>query len=377
MERLDELRGVPLSSLRRYLEYSHWVLQPRAGRKFELYQRRQDDSLVEIILPAEVQVSDLRKQMSFAVRTLSQFEDRTIEEIIADVRSMGVDVLRPRLPDQIIRHDSVEFEIAEPFIVGLKSLLAASATTEIRPDRFFGRNSNEGLRYAEQCRFGHTFRGSFGFTIESPISPNVEPALPGEERAPPFERRVVQRIARGLRTIEIAGREGDARTITEAYRTGFNANMCEEFAALLRATGGASITFDVVLSPDWPAPEDLQRSQHFEARPQAIELVEEAAKRLRQTEFDRNRVIVGRVIRLKSDSDPSDLLNPAGSREITMLFQSADLGELKVKTFLRPEDYLLAVDAHKNGRTIRVRGVLDKPGKSWILSEPRDVGLVE
>jgi hypothetical protein len=29
------------------------------------------------------------------------------------------------------------------------------------------------LKYADNCRFGHTFRGSFGFTIESPIEENL------------------------------------------------------------------------------------------------------------------------------------------------------------------------------------------------------------
>ena len=68
--------------------------------------------------------------------------------------------------------DTILLEVATGYITGIRSQLAATATTEIQPDPFFLRVKKEATQYADACRFGHTFRGSFGFTVESPIVPN-------------------------------------------------------------------------------------------------------------------------------------------------------------------------------------------------------------
>src|SRR5208282_1846916 len=70
-------------------------------------------------------------------------------------------------------------------------------------------STNRTLVYADSCRFGHTFRGSFGFTIESPVIPNIEPTLPQIEQPAPFERRVMQRFAHAVRVVSEAVRSDD------------------------------------------------------------------------------------------------------------------------------------------------------------------------
>ena len=102
----------------------------------------------------------------------------------------------------------------------------------------------------------------------------------------------------------------------------------------------------------------------------------DAAKRLRLQEFERNRTITGRVIRLKSDNDPSNLLNPVGSREIAIFWASQDFGEINVRVALPPEEYLQAVEAHKTGRRVRVAGLLERIGKTWRLAEPREFAVM-
>jgi hypothetical protein len=67
--------------------------------------------------------------------------------------------------------------MAANYIAGVKTLLAATATTEMHPLPHFLRVRKEATDYAETCQFAHTFRGSFGFTIESPVCPNVAPTF--------------------------------------------------------------------------------------------------------------------------------------------------------------------------------------------------------
>ena len=135
-----------------------------------------------------------------------------------------------------------------------------------------------GRFYADDCRFGHTFRGSFGFTIKSPIVPNLSPTMPGVEEQAPLERRIMQRIARGVNHIAQAGVERDPAVIFDNYQTGFSANVCEDFVDLMGAVGGQSLAFEFSFSPEWrPAP-DIASKVHVELAPVHVQLVKDAAR---------------------------------------------------------------------------------------------------
>ncbi|HKM62302.1 MAG TPA: hypothetical protein VJY39_07405, partial [Acidisphaera sp.] len=84
-------------------------------------------------------------------------------------------------------------------------------------------------------------------------------------------------------------------------------------------------------------------------------LTRSAAKALRKQAISRPEVIIGRVERLQSEDDPSDLLNP-GAREIYVHWLSEDLGTLSVRVSLPAHDYLAAIEAHKTGRPVKVSG---------------------
>src|SRR5436305_1764491 len=63
--------------------------------------------------------------------------DREPEQVIADVRLIGYDVVRSRIPNQLVRDDSIHLQVATNYTNGVHSLLAATATTEIEPQPYF------------------------------------------------------------------------------------------------------------------------------------------------------------------------------------------------------------------------------------------------
>ena len=272
-------------------------------------------------------------------------------------------------------NEFIHLDVAESFVKNIKQLLAASATTELSPEPFFGHIKKEAKEFADECRFGHTFRGSFGFTIETPVLPNKSPEFEIVEQTPPFERRVMQRIARGLKTVQVAATEQDPAPITSHFRTGLSANMCEELVDIVGSVKGERLGFEFAFSPEWRVPADIVVGERYDISTAHVELIVDAAKRLRLQEFERNRTITGRVTRLKSENDPSNLLDP-GSREIAIHWESGDFGEIKVRVALPPEEYLEAVEAHKTGRRVSVAGLIERIGKTWRLSEPREFAVL-
>jgi hypothetical protein len=353
--------------LRRYLGRHGWT--PSALKNFELFS--QGD--IELLLSTAGDAAATTRSVADAIRTLAQFEDRTAEAVAGDILSSGYDIIRSRLPEAVAGGDGVPMRRAATFVSGAKELLAASATGELDPKRAYPRTRKEAVAYSDRVIFGHTFRGSFGFVIESPVDlPETQTPMILPEHAPvPFERRVVERLVRGVQTIDTAVKRADVDTAVADHETGFNANMCEKFADLVDNVAPDGLSIEVAFSPELATrPGIAIRSTFFVTRTHA-ELAAETAQRLRKLAINPNQTVVGRVIRLRSDDDPSELLEPYGSREVTIEWDSQVIGsQVRVRVALTPPDYLAAVEAHKNGRPVQISGELERPARRWRLANP-------
>lgn len=387
---------VPLSSLRQYLLATGWVrrvpkartvrrdaetglLRARAvpeSKTYEVFRAPlQGFEDVEIVVPVFTTSSDAGLLLKSALSTLTELEQRPTSEIVAAISARGVDVIRSRMPDAITLNETIHLAVARNFVMGIRDVLASTATTELEPEPFFLRVKKEGTEFADRCRFGHTFRGSFGFTIESPISPNEEPTLDGIEGPAPFERRVVERFARGLKFISAAVAMEDPSEIVDHAEVGFNANACEQFADLVEATSTTKLTFDFIFSPEWGRPHAPPREE-YEVGFQHVEVSREAARRLRTQVGPREATISGRIVRLQSEADPSDIENALGTREIAVLWSTEPEGDIHVRAVLDPVEYLTAVRAHADGRAVELSGTLEKRGRRWVLSSPSGLKVI-
>jgi len=392
---------VPLGLLRRYLTAHGWrrgpevqrqaspeliqnsavmqaLLQGRAGgrRNFDIYVLSEDGADdIELLLPRENTASDYLRRIEGAVRTLSDVEGRNPEDVITDVRMIGYDVVRSRIPDALVHDDTIHLEVAASYITGVKRLLAATATTEIQPDPFFLRLRKEASEYADRCRFAHTFRGSFGFSVESPVAPNNEPTLPQIDQPAPFERRVIERFARGTRTLCDAVAVDDTASLVANAKSGFSANACELFAKLVEDTSPGGLMFSFSFSPEWRADAELVQAKQFSVGMKHVEVLRAAAKILRTQFSPRPETVFGRVVRLASEGDPSDLLNPMEDREIAVQWSSEDIGDIHVRVALSGVDYQVAIDAHRTGRPVMIAGTLERKGRTYVLSSPTEFSV--
>lgn len=171
---LELASTVPLTSMRRYLVLHGWRKIEDAKPGMDLFQKSiASVAEVEILLPQHTGGQDTIRRIGDALRTLSQISEEGLEETAASVRAVAVDILRSTVPDALVRYESIHLDVASNFIKDVKALLSAAATTELAPEPFFGRVRKEAKAYADECRFGHTFRGSFGFSIESPVVANT------------------------------------------------------------------------------------------------------------------------------------------------------------------------------------------------------------
>jgi hypothetical protein len=382
---------VPLGLLRRYLVVRGWrqtTLAMAAGtaldgdsyadrffreravgaRNVDLFVLDEPgEERVELAVPRLLDTRETYRRLLGALDTLSQLEGRGPLDIVNSVRSIAFDIVKSRVPDSEVYDDTINLNQAVTYTAKIKRLLAAGATTEIVPDAYFLRLKKEGKDYADHCRFGHTFKGSFGFTIESPVIQNPSPSLPGMESMleAPFERKVINRLARGVRVIQEAVAVDDPSVIVKGYESGFSANMCEEFVTLVEETSPSGLGFAFTFSPEWPAESFLEA---FIGR-QHIEITRSAAKSMREKVIVRPETIFGRITRLQNEADPTDMFDVTHDREVVVHWQSKD-GDLNVRVSLGATEYLLAAQAHLSGRPIQVSGNLKREGRRWVLENP-------
>lgn len=339
---------------------------PPLGRSFDVFVRGNDPAGVELVVPHTLDIVDAQRLITRVLRALAEMRRVTLIDIISDVLSVGFDVIMSTIPTEYVVQETVAFERARHLINGMREVLASTATTELEPRPFFSRLKREGTEYADNCRFGHTFKGSFGFTLESPIVAPLQGELKGIEPAIPFERRVVTRFARGLQAIHEATAAQKPELIVEASREAFGANACEHFADMVEQTS-ERMTFAIAFSPEWHLQNRAELSQSFAVGPQHVEVTRAAAKQLRDQLKPWQETVVGRVVQLANHEDPSDLFGQSGEREVVIQWNSGELGVVHVRASLAPKDYLDAIDAHASGKIVSVSGLLDRRGRRWML----------
>jgi hypothetical protein len=374
---VENASAVSLTTLRRYLIASGWTRRGfredarlALANGYEVFARQMDGrSAPPILLPSEAIAVDLPQRVRDAVQVLTEFETRDSQDVIDSIKRVGYDVIRSAIPSEFVTDDTIRLAAATDFVSQMRGLLAATATTEKKPRPTFGRLLKESVQYADACRFGHTYRGSFGFVIESPLPALDLMPLLVDAPPTPFERRVLQRFAKGISTVVQAVAAKSTVPITSAVNSGFSANGCEQFADLIDTVSPAGLKFTFDLSPEWAVDRSMDGAVYLVTAAHG-EACRSAARELRRDDTAVPVNVAGRVVRLQNQTDPSDLTSQTGEHEIVVLWSSNDFGDIQVRTNLTPADYLAAVGAHGQGLPIWVSGTLVHVGRQWVLNAP-------
>lgn len=396
MRMLDTLQlpNIPLNLMQRYLAATGWklrsieesantpykarLLASRSGgyKGFDIYLLENAGDSLEILLPRDNTVSEYQTRISGALKTLEDVEDRDVSDIVADITSIGFDVVRSHIPNSYLTAEAIYLDSAVEYMRTLRSLLASSATTELHPAPFYGRVRKEAAAYSDRCLFGHTFRGSFGFTVQSPLTVlESTPVLFEVEREIPFERRVIQRLAATLGQVSQAAIDNTLETAVDNSQVGLSANGFDILANLI-ANAGGQVSLSFSFSREWASVLTDGRSPFYTVSAPHIEIAREAAKILRRRPVSQDASVRGLVVTLRNETNPAQLMEDAESREVQIAWNTEDFGDIRVRVALNASDYLKAIEAHGLGRTVSVRGTLEKVGVRWFLRKPKEFSSI-
>jgi len=324
---------------------------------------------IKAVIPASRDLADFPLRLQELINTLGTIESRDPLDIAQDMLDPNVDRLRLRVLAEVARAGTLPLSYATQLIQSLRDLVVAAACAEDEPQPFFRKASAGGTKLASELRFGQTERGSFVVTLESHVAPPSQAIIPGESVAEPFARRVLARVMRGLGKVEHVLFSGGTVNVNDLYRDGLNANMCEAILGMKPELGEPEFEYRMSWAPVLPPPADLPAVVKLERR--GMEFLESTARTLRNAQESVERVIEGKVVKLSS-LDPTDELEELASDRLVTIRFDLDGRPQNAVVPLIYAPYARACDAHRDGKSIRITGRLERTGKQWRLSGARD-----
>ena len=368
---------LPADHISSYLQRSGWELVNKNDRcyVFEGYEDVDNNPFV-IVLPINDSAPDYPVYVEHTLRILSALAKRTPEDITEEILSYDRDILTVRV-DRSVHATSIPLEVAARHISQLKQLVAYAASSDKSTKTHFS-NSDSGKDMAEHFSFAHTVPGSFSFRVESSVDDEKH-----FQRAPqqtrmfeddptevivPRQRRVLERILRGLVDAKTAFDLGDVAPLLDGYASGFNANMCGAMVRIL-AKLPAPMEFRVSWSEKIPPSSDLEHLETLLIHEAYCKHLKEASRRLRKLDT-KIEFIRGRVTGLSSSEPP--LRDDGTERSVVVDGRLRSGTRRKVRIHLGKRDYIKAHKAHLAWSTVTVSGDLQKVGNYWQLSGPSD-----
>lgn len=370
-EALAALRPLDVAA---YLRSHGW--QPSdfdtSGRAIRWVLEAEDQ--FEILLPLDRDFRDFTLRISETLKVLSIAEDRSELEVFHDLTTAAVDVVRVRAQSRRSEDSSLPIEDGVALVEQSRNLMLAAACSAVEPrQQYPARKPTRAVEYLRNIRLGQTERGSYVLTLISPVPPQLAEEDAGRLFADveePFERRVVRTLADGLQATKgaaasVATRADGIHVFRRGVERGISANLCEALAELGGETR-RSVTISFAWSLTRPGPNDLF-SVTFDD--DAMPIISEAARLLRETSPQQDVVLTGSVYRLERSDDETD----PGRISVVGVVDN----ELRRVTLdLNPEDYNNAITAHRDGIAVSVRGDLVREGRGFALASPRDFRLL-
>lgn len=352
------LERISLYDIRSYLEQKGWRRIVAQNDRWVIFRLEADQESVELVLPSQERFSDVRERIAQTVLSLSQIEGRTTGEICSAIVGTNSDSLLIRLQIPSGR-GSIPVDEAPRHVKAIRNLILYSACSEVEARPHYEQplpGSDEMISGFEFC---HTFAGSFGFEISSPVAKlqQIDDLFD-----PPKSRLVVERLARGLTLLNQAVQTDEPEILIQAYEYALNARMCDAIADI-SIDGKVTFNLGIEWASSIPPADDVRSfNEQIISEPQ-ISMLKHVSEQLKIVRPHPEHVC-GSVINLHCASNP---IEDHSRRIVALKVRHEKHGLIEVKMNLGPDYYLLAIEAHTKGKHLCARGQLQRKGNVWSV----------
>lgn len=306
----------------------------------------------------------------------TRYYDKDENALAKDIFMSKSDVLKNRVPNS--RPDSIPVSTANKVLTTLFSVGGDAQRIE-KAIVLQGKRKLPG--FGTMSRLGHTFPGSFGFTLITPLPNAVQGdlgiAIQGKvDRAfVPFERLVIERMAREIRAIATATDTDDIEPLVgeSLAMDAVSRRMCDAMSGLWPKDSSLELEYEFEWSKRWKSSKDIGLClSPVILTPNAKKVLVDASRHLQQQEKPtvQRQVVRGQVSDLHKV--PGEFAKTAKDKKrlVTIMWQPTDKQVQRVQVELPPEDYERAVRAHHEDQAVQIEGYIRRKSPFYELLEP-------
>ncbi|MCB9500582.1 MAG: hypothetical protein H6696_01485 [Deferribacteres bacterium] len=364
------MSGIDHTLLEFYLIKKGWTKVETNRESIDIYIEPHVDIPFEIILPNRKFESGYDLNINDAIRILSEIENRPVEKMIETIKKIDHDFYDFRIKTN--QQDSVSFDLLNELLNVNRHVFSQASQKENRLvyDRMDYTKKRNALsprdaakKYIKDCQFTHTWKGSFGITIETPL---YLPSLGLIEDIPEnTSRRTTKRIIDGYILIENAVIANSSSFIIDNSENEADILVFERLPELQSSIRREEIEISVNFSPILKLDKKYIKIPRPHLNSKALRITEDAINQVKYTEQELDIDLVGFPKTIHASKE--DLLKDTegSNRRVIVEGVSRKINHVSLKMDLSLEDYKKAIRAQDEVRNIRLKCRVKKKSRGW------------
>jgi len=334
---------------------------------------------VELVLPKTFN-SQSAFDIEATLNTLSIISEIEVDQLKLLIHRFEFDLHNFRFPGE--RIESVPLDIIEEILTSTRKLILLSAQDTYNTMREFFQKEKVNktditTSYVKHCNFAHTWKGSFGITIESPVNPKSIGLY--AEPMPNFERKVTQKIYKGMEIIKQAQEVKSHSVIVDNVDVGFSGSMLKELLEIgEHSRYSENIEYTTNWAPAIPVEAEYQKLNRVELSSLTFSYLEKAVNELKPDEEEVYQIsFIGFPEKLSSTKEQLLDQEFSGSKNVVIRGSSRIMKSIvSLKVPLRYSDYQKAAHAHIQKKDIRIQCKVKRVVRGWEVIDYSKVEIV-
>jgi len=374
----DILKAVPelkFTELQAYLRNTGWARIEAPKQSIALFQKQIGNNFFETLLPLSKDYSDYNYRIVDVLENIAQAENREVHQVLTDLSIPPGDTVRFRVINKDTVGGTISFLEGFNLLEGAKKALFTTACDIVQPEKYHKRLGLKGAQqFIEECRLGQTEKGSF---IASVICPFVNQTPEdkaqqlsifnqAEEFRHSLTRKVTTRLMSSLAEIKSAIDRGEENRIVDLEGENIiSGNFLESIVEL----NSTKETTEIEIITSWSvfAEEQPQIARAIKFSNDYIPVLENIISKVKPIDKGFEDDFVGKISLTKADPD----IHSRTEGEIILNYIIGDEEKVsKARVILSNEDYDKACEAHKQGKSVKIRGKLVTVGRSKTIENP-------
>jgi hypothetical protein len=362
------------------LRHFEWSPTSRNPGRYEVWTPDEEPESEEILVPLDPQRGDYNVLMERARRALLTHYGRAARDVsaILDMRTNAALDTTHWKKETHLDAGVIGWEDGETLYIAARAQLVASAKASKEARRYHGNASSYvAKQFIEKSFMGQTDIGSFIITAYTPSQQRFFTTKSAEDRADLkpsalFEtervtgRDILNTFERALQAVRSGLDEYRKTPRVEIFLETVQEGVSYEFTkALSKITSTGNSAIEILRQPGLDDHERLKSEFAFDAVEAPI--LDRVANTFALDPEPQNVTLVGEVTLLSRSED---------TRVIRLdIEDGADVRKARVR--LTSEQYEMAIEAHHEEASLRVRGILERDGNLYWLNHASDVSIVE